>query len=346
MTDSNEPNSEWAPNAEIPGYGTYQTTRGDKVITIDYFADPAKRDPAWILGEEKRYTSRSKFEREMLRNWHVGQGTIFFPEFMASGGRDKFVVPINHLIDGPIYRGWDFGRRAPAVVWFQYDTVRRRVLVHRSLTPTYVGVHAFRDTVLFLSGQIPYEALTYDASRSMIAELEAGYGPRPPWFVSPPNKPLQFVDYGGWEATHESDMVSEESQAKTRAEVLGERGIYLSQIAAASDRDTLMRKLLELRPDGWPGILFDPQNELLIDAIAGGLTYKEPTPLDPEPTVYKKTGTFDNVYEALTYGVVGVVPLNFYEAETPQKVYDGRRLMPQGTVNTAGLFHEGRRRLR
>lgn len=346
LVDVFEWGEEFDPTFPIPGYRERLTERGIRVIELDVQADPVKRSfdngAAFLRKARAKMTSESKFRRELLRDWSAGEGDIFFPEFMGNGGRQRYVVPIPHLLDAPIYRGWDFGHRAPACIWFQVDPKRRRVYVLRSLTPTFMGIHSFRDLVLYASGQAPLESLDR-FGQAWVAALAADPTQPPlPWFVSPANKPHAFVDYGGWEAVQGSDMVKEETASKTRKEVLAESGIFLQTIPAATERITLLRKLLSVQSDGWPGIMFDPSNTLLIDGMAGGIVFKPPTPEDPLPDTYKKDGVHDNPLEALGYGIVGVVPLNEEKPPTLVQRWDeNRRLVTED--DSASMFYEGRR---
>lgn len=344
LMDVLEPGPEWADDAVIPGWEEKVTGRGFRVVNLTTEADPVKRDPRWLEAQRKKFTSESAFRREFKLDWNAGEGDLFFPEFFENGAREAFVRPIPYLIDGPIYRGWDFGRRAPAVVWFQYSPKQHRVLILRSLTPTFMGVHNFRDLALYLSGQRPVSYLQGQETLAWLEKIEADPSQPPtPWFRAPGATPLTFVDYGGWEATHDSDMVREESLSKTRADVLAEEGIYLTQVSAARDRDTLTRRMLEIRPeDGLPRTIIDPSNELLISAFAGGLAFKKPTPEDPMPTKYQKDGTHDNVYEAYTYGEVGVVPLNRPKAPAAHVRYEDRRRVVDTQDQNLFGFHEAR----
>jgi hypothetical protein len=137
-------------------------------------------------------------------------------------------------------------------------------------------------------------------------------------------------------------MIKEETLAKTRADVLAEEGVYLTQVSAHRERVTLMRRLLEIRPeDGLPRTIIDPSNELLISAFAGGLSFKKPTPDDPLPTSYQKDGVHDHAWEALGYGLVGVVPLNRVKPGPVQVSYPDR-LRVEEEATTSWGFHEAR----
>lgn len=331
---------EWLPGAVIPGYKSRVNKRDIRVIEIDIEADPEKRDPEFVRRLQK-LMPQSQFRREIRRDWTAGDGDMYFPEFIQNGGRRRYVVPLTALLkDEPIRRGWDFGIRAPACVWFQFDRKRRRVLIFRSLTPTYMPMHDMRDLVLYLSGQIPREALDPEMRPFALAYLNVLENtpgmPATPWFKQSGPTPMEFRDYGGAEAWRTDDLVQGKNVARSRAEVLAEAGVNLEQVGAAGDRDTVMRDLLAIREDGWPGLLMDgvlvpgelpvsPQNELLLKALAGGLVWATPTDKDPNPEGYRKDGIHDNVYEALSYGTVGVVPVQREPRALAGVIYRDRR---------------------
>jgi hypothetical protein len=187
---------------------------------------------------------------------------------------------------------------------------------------------------------MPYEALGTQA-RQWVAKIEADpTQPATPWFKSSFSQPLQFIDYGGYEARQSNALVKEDDTATTQKEVLAEGGIFLSEQWAATERNVLMRSLMGPASDGYPGLIIDPCNPLLIHALGGGLVFRKPTPDDPVPIEYMKDGIHDNVYEALMYGIVGTVPLK-KDSSLPPLVSFPDRLRVEAPP-TYTLFHEGR----
>jgi hypothetical protein len=348
LTEDQEQDPEFRPDALIPGYHTRFARNGAfRVVELDIEADPAKRDPEFVDSLRRLFPSDNDFRREIRRDWSAGAGDMYFPEYVYNGGHKKYVHPVSAIKKGTIYRAFDFGIRAPAAVWFQYSAAQKRVWVLRSLTPSFMPAHDFRDLVLYLSGQLPIERLMQPDrvyAWSWLQKIEADPSqPKAPWFQPTGATPLQFADFAGHEAWYTSDLVQGgKDAARSRAEVFEEGGIYLEQVGAARDRDTVMRKLLSIREDGWPGILIDPSNKLLITALGGGLVWKGPTPTEPQPDTYAKDGVHDNVYEALSYGLVGVVPIQDALAAQAGPVWRDRQLIQQ--AESAGLgFNEASR---
>jgi hypothetical protein len=338
---------EFEPGAKIQGYKTRFTPRGIRVVEIDIEADPEKRDPSFVAGLRKLFPNDNDFRREIRRDWSAGAGDVYFPEFIYNGGSKVYVHQASAIRKGVIYRSYDFGIRAPAAVWFQYSPEQKRVWVLRSLTPSFMPAHDFRDLVLYLSGQLPIERLMLPDrvyAWSWLQRIEHDPDmPAAPWFKPSGAVPLQFADFAGHEAWYTSDLVEGGKEvARSRAEVFEEGGIYLQQVGAARDRDTVMRKLLAIRDDGWPGILLDPSNKLLISALGGGLVWKAPTLLEPQPDTYAKDGVHDNVYEALSYGTVGVVPLQDAMQGQQTPLYRDRQLVTEPEDGGFG-FNESKR---
>jgi len=85
-------------------------------------------------------------------------------------------------------------------------------------------------------------------------------------------------------------------------------------------RTVVLRRLLSLRADGHPGILLSPYCSDTLAMLDGGLTYKRATPVNPRPTEIRKDGRHDNVNDALTYAIVGIVPAEGVTGVTPNIV--------------------------
>lgn len=318
----------------LRGLSFRRTVDNFVVVTLDAEADEDKRSEAWHLKTKEGLTEK-QYRREIRRDWATSAGDAFYPEFAANGGPAVYVRRYPGLIDGPIYRGWDFGRRKPAVVWLQYDPKQNRAWVFREWMPAGISVHTLRDVVLFLSGQAPLEALDQYALHWVYRIAADARIPEPPWFRAA--NALQWIDYSGPEANYVSDMPEKETQARTRAQVLAEAGIYLqihsSTLEAGED---IVRRLLKIRVcknplhvgcKGHPGLLLDPSCTILRDALAGGLAYPKPTQREPWPVDPHKDGHYDNVHEALRRVLVNLIPVA--EVRPPalpaEPVYRGRR---------------------
>lgn len=316
---------------QIDGMKVRHTKRGACVVELDYWADPT-RNQTWAE-EMRAVIGDVNFEREFKRNWKVAAGTAFYPEFKQD--TDKRILVLPRLIKGPVYRGWDFGYRRPACVWFQYSKKQKRVWVLRELMPEDIDVWAFRDLVLYLSGQRTEEFL---AKRPRALEWaqklkEDPRYPNPPWFFSSPSDPLQFIDYAGPEANYHTAIVGQDQPERSSAEVLAAEGINLGIYGMeVSDRTLLIRKLMYLREDGYAGLILDPACKILIEAFLGGLPFKNPTKQNPVPTEPAKDGKYEHLHDALGYGIFNVVDLvELDEVWRPEPVitYEGRNVVPR-----------------
>ena len=345
--------TQWDALYSTSGFRVQRTKQGFAVVSVDYWADEDKRDPAWIAAREQEMTNRADFRREYLRDWTSPAGDSYYPEFWLYGGLDTYVVACPGVIPGvPILRCWDFGIYRPACVWMQRDPRNGRLWVLRELMPGWsqaalrdegIDVRSFRDVVLYLSGQTslsrlhPRSMLLLDAIRQ-----EPRY-PDPPWFTDGSGAiPNRFIDFSGPEANYPSDVPADDTQARTRAMILAEAGIFLQiQTEPWEAREDMLRELLRPRLcefghescPGHPGILFDPSCAVLVQGVSGGITFRKGTLQNPAPAAPAKDGYYDHLHDALSYGVVGSgnraygLPPN---ALPPPVVFEGRRrLTPQ-----------------
>jgi hypothetical protein len=325
----------------IEGYSRrYNPLKDCVVIRVHYRADPAKRDPRWIAGVKKRSPSHHAYLREYELDWSSPAGNPFYDTFAADPA--KYVHPLKQLISAPVYRAWDFGYRHPAVVFFQVSQ-SKRLWVIRECMPAGIDSHSFRDLILYLSGQVEYDALV---RRPRALEWLAELGrmrkvdetwraiPEPPWF----GQSTQFVDVSGPEATKISATVATESKEKSDAEILASGGINLQMTwQRIEDGENIIRRLLLDAPDGLPGMLIDPACPLLIGGMKGGIAFPKPTKAVPIPVKPHKDGFFENLHDCLRYGVVASVPVTEDgEIARPQTVVLGDRRIVQVYPGQAG----------
>lgn len=297
---------------DIPGFRARTTGRGHRVIELDYYADPA-RDDRWLEEARRRSTSLAEFQRNVLRNWSISGGATFFPEF-AEVGRENYLFEPPALLRSSVIRGWDFGWRAPVCTWLQYSPKSDRVYVLREFAPRGISAHHFRDVCRFLSGQLPYP--DYDAAVAEWIEMLRGLPgvPAPPWF--PPG--TVFTDLSGPEVNAVQSISSRDPHEATLRQVWAAGGIeFAIQAGPVRARATVLRRLLPMRQDGRPGIMVSPACPATLAMLDGGLTFKRATPVNPAPEEPKKDGTHDNVFDALTYALVGVVPADGVPGVTP-----------------------------
>lgn len=318
----------------IPGFIIRRTSKDYTVIDLDLEADPAKRDPAWVERIMKGYTSLAKFKREMRRDWSSGSGDAYFPEFAVYGGRDFYVRSLPGILrNRPVLRGWDLGVKKPAVGWLQVDEVYR-VAVFRSILPGYMPIHDLGQVVQFLSGQRSLGDCSPEFARPFLETYLQNPRNNPyPWF--PPG--AKFLDFAGHEKNMATDMQKTRDDPRTRTEVLSRLGIHLQHCHAAAKRDTIARQLLAPRPDGRPGIIFDPHNEQLITAFDGGMVWEPVTRLRPTPEKYLKDGENDDIFEAVFYAIVAAVPVTI-PVEVFETVMSGRLITHKPVTANLGNY--------
>lgn len=296
----------------IPGLRARTTERGIRIIELDYFADPA-RGPAWLEEARKRSTSLAEFQRNVLRNWHISGGTGVYAEFTEIG-REQYVYEPPSLLKLPVYRGWDLGRRHPACVWLQYAPKSDRVYVLREFEPKDIAAHHFRDACRYFSGQLARTALDTDTLEWVQMQEALPGMPKPPWF--PPD--TVFIDLAGNEATMRQSIASRDPREATLRQVWAAGGIEFGiQIGPVKARVDVLRRLLYLRADGRPGILISPYCPAVLAMLDGGLTYKKATPVRMVQEEVRKDGQSDDVHDALTYALVGIVPAEGVPGVTP-----------------------------
>lgn len=291
---------------EIPGYKSRVSKRGYRIVEIDYCADP-KKDAAWLDKVRRSASSIANFNREVLRNWSITSGDTYFPEFQMIG-RHRYEYDPPSLLKLPVLRGWDFGVRAPYVCWLQYSGISDRVYVLREWYPKGIAAHHFRDVARWLSGQLPIDELEPAARDWADLQLElAGVGqiPKPPWFP----KDTEFLDFSGHEIDMSQSIAARDPREATLRGVWSAGGIdFQSQPGPVKARMDVLRRLLYLRHDGWPGIVISRYCPEVLAMLDGGLVYRPKTKARPKPEEPKKDGRFDNVVDGLTYPIIGVVP--------------------------------------
>lgn len=296
----------------LEGYKARTTQRGYRVIELDAWAHP-KRQQAWLEKTRRGATSVSDFEREVMRNWNITGGNAYYPEFTQLG-RDRYVYEPGSLLSYPIIRGWDFGWRAPVCIWMQYTPLSDRVYVLREFSPRGIGAHHFRDVARHLSGQLHYDQLE-KAAAEWVDMLRGWPGiPTPPWF--PPG--THFVDFAGPEVNAIQSIAARDPAEASVRQVFGSVGIdFAIQTGPVKGRTNVLRRLLHPRADGWPGILVSSACVDVLAMLDGGLAFKKATKQNPMPEDPRKDGRHDNTNDALTYALVGVVPVAGVPGVTP-----------------------------
>ena len=330
------------------GYETRTTPRGVFVITMDAWADPTKRGSKEFWEQaQKKQPSKKDFRREYQRDWTSPAGDAYYPEFVLNGGTDTYVFDPPGLLDGPILRPWDFGIRHPAILFCQLDVEHQRLFILRELMPGWmalpgasefgIDIRSFRDTVHYLSGEWPLEALNTRAMNLVQNIHEEPSYPTPPWIPPSPALPWQFLDFAGPEVDYTSDMPEHDSQAVTRAQVLAETGIQIQKASNSFEAsEDIIRELLRVRKpcdlghgsdcEGHPGLLVSKHCPILIKGLSGGICYPKPTPQNPLPINPAKDGYFEHLHDCLRYLCTAIFPSNKGRKQPPlPDEFQGRR---------------------
>lgn len=311
----------------IQGYRARTTARGYRVVELDAVADPS-RDEAWLEDARRRSPSEADFQREVLRNWNITSGDAFYPEF-ATIGRPCFEWEPPELLRGPVVRGWDFGWRAPVCVWMQYAEASDRVYVLREFTPRGISAHHFLAVCQHFSGTVEYGDLEPVPREWVDLTRDTAGMPPPPWFP----RGTEFVDLAGPEVNATQSIAARDPREATLRAVWANSGIVLGiQPGPVKARVDVLRRLLYPRPDGWPGIVISPICTGVLAMLDGGLAYRKATPLNPKPDDPRKDGYYDNIHDALTYALVGLVPATAPVRGTPGWMEEG----DMGWAETSG----------
>lgn len=306
------------------GIEARRTSKGHCLVTLHWWCQAHRRNRKWYDAMRAKFDSEFEFEQEFGINWAAGSGTAYFPEFVRRGPAAYTAAAPGLYPDLPIFRGWDFGTSRPACVWGQIDE-SGRVWVMREIAPTNIDIHQFRDLVLYLSGQLQYEQLEKrDHQRAIqivneINEPDSGY-PETPWFTA---SLRQWIDYAGPEAVAPSRIQT--PTEKCDADVLASAGIFLStNYVYLESREQVMRGLLRKRPDGWPGIVWDPACRQSLRMMNGGLTKK----IDKKTgrqigSEYNKPGLVDDLYDATSFWLTQEIdPAQLAEDGTLKRTHD------------------------
>lgn len=286
------------------GLTAYTTPKGIRVLVLRLGAATTDT-PEWIFNEKRRYTQK-QWRREMEGDWSSPAGEPYFPVFSELGGRAVYVLPMKKLIRGAVYRAYDTGRRRPACVWFQYSPKSDRVVLLREFMPHDLQTHEFRDAVRYLSRQCDFDELT-ERARFWVSEYSnrqsGGHCP-PPWFPHG----TRFFDIGGKEILQSSGNAFRKEEA-TVVDIFAAAGIFLNYVSpSVLGRNRVVERMMMMRPDGYPGMLIDPQCEEIISGFEGAFCYPEPTKSVPVPTKPKDDGHYINLLDALGYGIVAICP--------------------------------------
>jgi hypothetical protein len=212
------------------------------------------------------------WKQEMEIDFDVAFGAaVFNPPF----GKDTHVssgfLQANPAWD--IHEGWDFGFVHPATVWFQHNPYTEQQIVLRELMGTRVSLPDYiRNQVL-----------------PMRKEL-ARHGR----FVS-------YCDPAGVAHTDKGDR---------SVDTMNNYGIYPQYKKSSIDAGVeLIRINLGIRPDGTPRTIIDPRCSMIINALNGGVVYKDVENEDEAKQRKIVWGRYKHIMDAWRYGQIHVYDL-------------------------------------
>ena len=108
------------PEPVLPGVKGWRTSDGWQVLRLHYSADPERTTDEWISEIAQGY--RGGLEgRDWQREMEISFDSYAGEPVYSSFDPDTSVKVTHYDPDLPLWRGWDFGYRHPAVVWLQYD---------------------------------------------------------------------------------------------------------------------------------------------------------------------------------------------------------------------------------
>jgi hypothetical protein len=122
------------PEPIMPGIRGWKTSDGYLVLRLHYTADPDRATQEWrdhyVVGYRGGFQGRD-WQREMEIDFTAFSGEAVYSQFDPNNS----VRPTRYNPRVPLWRGWDFGYRHPAVVWAQLWPDDTLVCLHE-LYPT------------------------------------------------------------------------------------------------------------------------------------------------------------------------------------------------------------------
>jgi hypothetical protein len=122
------------PEPIIRGVRGWRTKEGYLVLRLHYTCDPERATEDWVEETSKGYPgglNGSMWQREMEIDFGSYSGLPVYPSF----DKDASITQVRYNPHIPLWRGWDFGYRNPAVVFMQLWPDNTLVVLHE-LFPT------------------------------------------------------------------------------------------------------------------------------------------------------------------------------------------------------------------
>ena len=257
----------------LKGLELQKNRNGFWVIFCHYSADPDKdpeRNGRKWYEEARKGLSQEQWEQEYEINFFAKLGKRVFPEF----NKEIHVRDVRFNRHSPLYIGWDFGFRHPAVVFCQTDT-EDRLLVLREILGEDVNLYTF------------IEEFVYPELRRFGIEIRKA-------------ERRAEIDYNVISFCDPAGVQRVDSATASSVSILREYGFKKIQYDKKSIEYgiDIIHRLLRLRPDGTPGMYVNPSCKLLIEGFLGGYHYR-----DDEETP-EKDGLYDHLFDALRYLVI------------------------------------------
>lgn len=235
------------------------------ILRLHYTAryDPSTPEgQRWYAIERAKYADNETGWEQMYEiNWLAAGGRRMFRDFQ----REVHVAQLEANDFLPLLRGWDFGYHHPVMVVAQINT---------------------QDQFCFLGEfTLPESEFTTFLEKSLEWCHEK--------FGSPEKRDYRdFCDPAGGRKTHRSKY--------SDVEVMMSRGIFpVYGYSFPQDRTAIFRRLLLIRKDGQPGMLFDESCEILIIGAAGAYVEDKTNPENAQ-----RISPYIDAYDAGGYIVI------------------------------------------
>mgnify|MGYP001614591960 CR=1 FL=1 len=231
------------------------------VVRVHYSADPDKNTPEWIA-MAKPGMSENAWRREYEIDYTLFAGKPFYqPEFKA---HNIALAEIPYKPMETLYRGWDFGFHHPALL--------------------ITKINEF-DQWCWLEAIVGEDEQIMDFGKRVRTHCLATY---------PGAKWIDACDIAGMQVSDKSE--------RTSVQILNALGIYpQARKQPIKQGAEIIRQKLNIRVDGKPGLIINPNQKTLIKGFQGGLHYPEAKEGRTENEFYEKEGFYEHPFDAARY---------------------------------------------
>lgn len=239
------------PEPIMRGVRGWRTSDGYLVLRLHYTADP-EADDQWKQDRVKGYRGGfdgSDWQREMEIDFGSYSGTPVYAAFE----HEKSVKRVRYNPHIPLWRGWDFGYRNPAVIFMQLWPDDTLVFLHE-IFPT-------RD-----KEKLPGIS-TADLAKHVIAETERLF----------PNATDTNLTGGLFDFCDPAGNQTKETSDFSSIEILQQHGIDpVWNVVGRKNRIEYARAYVESKHEGGrPRFLINPHCKLAIEAFTAAYRYPE-----------------------------------------------------------------------